>query len=166
MPLGALALLLAATLHDIAARTIPDQVSAAVALVGLADRLAGGGLVPALAAAGAVFVFAFLCWCRGWMGGGDVKLLAAATLLLPAGQPAALATLAYLCAVALAGGVLAGLYLLLRVVVSLPSGRRPVGLLARALRAERWRIRRGGPLPYAAAIAAGAGVMMFAGGPQ
>jgi prepilin peptidase CpaA len=28
-------------------------------------------------------------------------------------------------------------------------------LLARALRVERWRIHRGGPLPYACAIAAG-----------
>jgi prepilin peptidase CpaA len=28
-------------------------------------------------------------------------------------------------------------------------------LLARALRVEQWRIRRGGPLPYACAIAAG-----------
>ena len=34
-------------------------------------------------------------------------------------------------------------------------------LIPRILRAERWRIRRHGPLPYASAIAAGAVFTLF-----
>ncbi len=37
-------------------------------------------VIDLLLAAGAVFVLSALCWRRGWMGGGDVKLLGAAAL--------------------------------------------------------------------------------------
>ncbi len=89
------------------------------------------------------------------MGGGDVKLLAAAALLLPPRLVPG-----YVLAVALAGGVLGLLYLglgaLLRRRAPRATPRRPATLLRRALRAEAWRIRRRGPLPYGCAIAAGA----------
>ena len=39
--------------------------------------------VAALSAAGIVFGVALVCWLRGWMGGGDVKLLGACALLVP-----------------------------------------------------------------------------------
>jgi prepilin peptidase CpaA len=37
-----------------------------------------------------------------------------------------------------------------------PLPGRPPSLAARIIRVERWRLRRGGPLPYAVAIASGA----------
>jgi hypothetical protein len=42
-------------------------------------------------------------------------------------------------------------------------GARPRSLLARIVRVERRRLSRGGPLPYASAIAAGTIFIIFAG---
>ena len=55
----------------------------------------------------------------------------------------------------IAGALQAAIYLSLRHIIPQPDHVRPVGLMARGLRAERWRILRGGPLPYACAITAG-----------
>ncbi len=156
---GAL-LLLGAALHDVAARTVPNRLAAAVALDGLAMQAMQGALPAAAASAAAVFGFAALCWRHGWMGGGDVKLLAAAALLV---APAFVPML--LCATALAGGLLAVPYLIARRRLSAPDPIRPDGLLRRALRAERWRLRRGGPMPYAVAIASGALFVLHHGAP-
>jgi prepilin peptidase CpaA len=148
----ALALLAHAALHDLAARTIPDWVSLALLPIGLWLRLWQGGLPWAVAALLLVFAGGVLAWRFGAFGGGDVKLLAAATPLLP---PAEVPML--IAAVALAGGALALPYLALRPLLrGRAVGERPRHLLARVLRAERWRIGRGGPLPYGIAIAAGA----------
>jgi len=66
----------------------------------------------------------------------------------------------------LAGGLLAVLYLLAQNLVPAASPSPvPLSLLARVWRAERWRIRRGGPLPYAVAIAAGGVLTLLQGGP-
>lgn len=147
-------LLAAASAHDLAARTIPGLTCVAIALLGLLARDLAGELAPGVAAAGAVFAGAFLCWRRGWLGGGDVKLLGATALAVPpASVPALLA------ATAIAGAWLALAYLAARRFVTAPGGPRPRGLVARALRAERWRIARGGPLPYAVAIALGMAVV-------
>lgn len=145
-------LLAAAALHDIAARTIPNRLALCVATIGLALRLQSGDLATGVAAATLVFAAGFLAWRLGALGGGDVKLLAAAALLPP---PALVPDL--LVAVALCGGLLALLVLALRRLVPRhAAGPRPRGLVARALRAEAWRLRRRGPLPYAVAIAGGA----------
>jgi len=85
------------------------------------------------------------------MGGGDVKLLGAAALLVPPGSTPALVM-----DVCLSGGVLSLVFLAARRRVAVPGRLCPRGLLARAVRIERWRLRRGGPLPYAVAIACGA----------
>lgn len=147
---AAAALLLAAALHDIAARTVPNWMAASLLPFGLALRLIDATLPGGLLAAFLVLLATYACWRRGWMGGGDVKLLAAAALLVP---PAS--ALGFLAAVAISGSILALVYLAARRLVAPPGPRRPAGLLARTLRAERWRIRRRGPLPYACAIAAG-----------
>ena len=55
----------------------------------------------------------------------------------------------------MAGGLLSLFYLLARRFMPAPASVRPDSFIARALRVEFWRIRRGGPLPYACAIAAG-----------
>jgi prepilin peptidase CpaA len=146
---GIVVLLLAAA-HDVVARTVPNRLVVALAVTGIALRALAGGLGPSLLIGAAVFAIAAFCWRRGWMGGGDVKLLAAAAVLVPPHL-----TLSFITAVALSGGILALSYLLARRLVAPPPAQRPRRLLARALRVERWRIRRGGPLPYACAIAAG-----------
>ncbi|MBR0642107.1 prepilin peptidase [Roseomonas hellenica] len=156
----ALALLGFAALHDLAARIIPDWVSLALLPIGFWLRIWQGGALWALVALLLVFAAAVLVWRLGALGGGDVKLLTAATPLLP---PAEVPTL--LTAVALAGGALALLYLLLRPLLrGAAAGERPRGLLARIRRVERWRVGRGGPLPYGIAIAAGAAWALLGSG--
>lgn len=82
-------------------------------------------------------------------------LTAAALLVAPARVPA------LLLAVALAGGVLAAIYLLLRAALPDPDGSRPTARLLRIIRIEQWRIRRRAPLPYAFAICAGVVFMLL-----
>ncbi len=147
----AAALLLVAAVHDLATRTIPNCVPAVLAIVGISLRAAHGGLLPELGlAAGLLLILGFL-WSRGLLGGGDAKLLVATALLLP---PAGF--VAFLLAVAVAGGVLSVAYLALSFVVRRPAPGRRTGFFARVLKAEAWRVSRRGPLPYGAAIAAGA----------
>lgn len=143
-------LMLGASLRDVAARTIPNGIPMALALLGVATGIAGGHLIASLLLGAGVFGVAVLCWRAGWLGGGDVKLFGAAALALPPGSVPT-----FIAASAIGGGVLAVLYLMLGQVVSAPSPVRPAGLLARALRAEQWRLRRRGPLPYVCAIASG-----------
>jgi prepilin peptidase CpaA len=155
-----LLLLVAAALHDVAARTVPNAMSAMIAVAGFVARLMDQRLALGLGVCVAVFLAAAICWRRGWMGGGDVKLLAAVALLVP---PSSVGPL--LLDVALAGGVLAIAYLVLRALVPSPPlrRRRPRSFPARVLRAEQWRIHRNCPLPYASAIAAGAFVCLLIG---
>jgi prepilin peptidase CpaA len=150
---AATALLFAAA-HDVAVRTVPNRASLIVALAGVGLSALDGQLVQALFGAVLVFGGTWYCWRRGWIGGGDVKLLTACVLLVP---PTSVPGL--ILGTAIAGGVLALAYLGL---ARLPPGRvtrrapaRRVHLLRRVWRAERWRIRRGLSLPYACAIAAG-----------
>ncbi len=160
--------LLAAVATDVAFRRVPNALSAILATIGLFLRAIAGSLSGGMVAALAMFAMAAFCWRRGWIGGGDVKLLAATALTVPP-----LRAPAFLLAVALAGGVLAVLYLLLSGLLAgrahpYPPPRHPThshgsrlldqtrDLLSRILRIERWRIRHRGSLPYAAAIAAGA----------
>lgn len=153
------ALLIAAALHDVAARTVPNGIAALIAVVGLVIQAVQGSLPIAIPAAFVVFVCAALCWRRGWMGGGDVKLLGATALIVPPVMIPAL-----ICTIALAGGLLAFIYLAGRRRVRRPIAAKPVSLVARALRVERWRIRRGGPMPYAVAIACGCFFVLYSGG--
>ena len=149
--LASVAVLLAASLHDIIARTVPNWMAVALALLGLGLRVAHGNVLTGILAGVIVFVAAAIAWRRGYMGGGDVKLLGAAALVVP---PAGVIN--FVVAVSLTGAVLALFYLAARrLVPATHAANRPRSLLARALRAECWRIRRGGPLPYACAIAAG-----------
>jgi prepilin peptidase CpaA len=143
-------LALVAALHDIVTRTVPNGLALLLAAAGIAIGVTNGQLSVSILAAGSVFVIAALCWRRGWMGGGDVKLLGATALCVPASS-----VLTFIAAVAIAGGLLAVIYLAARRYVRAPPPLRPNSLLRRAMRVERRRISRGGPLPYACAIAAG-----------
>jgi prepilin peptidase CpaA len=144
-----------AACHDVAARTVPNWMSVLIALFGVLAAFAGNRLLISLPLGLAIFLMAAFCWRRGWMGGADVKLLGAIAIVLP---PGVVGTFAI--AMSAAGAMHAIVYLLARRLVTPPpplrmheGRRRP--LLLRALRAERWRISRGGPLPYACAIAFG-----------
>lgn len=153
---ASIVLLLAAAVTDLALRRVPNLVPALLAAAGLALNFLAGSLPEGIVAAAIIFVAGFFCWRRGWMGGADVKLLAAAALLVsPRLVPELMLT------IALAGGALAVLYLALRKV--LPERHRcpPVyGRCARLLYRERIRILHG-ELPYATAIAAGALVVLI-----
>lgn len=144
-------LLAIAALQDVAMRTVSNHLVIALAIAGMSLRSLNGSLPAGLLAAAIIFAIAAACWRRGWMGGGDVKLLGAATLLVPPGSTPSL-----IVDVCLSGGVLSLVFLAARRRVAVPGRLRPRGLLARAVRVERWRLRRGGPLPYAVAIACGA----------
>ena len=150
LQIGCAGMILAASLHDIVARTIPNGLALALAAGGIAASVAAGHFFGSFLTASGVFIASAMIWRRGWMGGGDVKLLGASALGIAPGS-----VLTFIAAVSIAGGALAIFYLLARSLISASREQRPVGLLARAARVERWRIRRGGPLPYACAIAAG-----------
>lgn len=150
------AVLIAASLRDLIGRIVPNQLSLLLAALGLLARVLEHQLMAGVLAGLIVFVAAAFCWRRGWIGGGDVKLLAAAAVAMPAGHVPG-----FIAAVGLAGGVLALIYLLARRLAPPPSQIRPAGLLARLLRAECWRIHRGTPLPYACAIAAGGLIVLY-----
>ena len=152
---GALILVIAA-LHDLAFRTIPNWMVVILFLVGSLASVLSGTFVPALLISLLVLLGAAFCWRRGWLGGGDVKLLAVCAMLVPPTLAVRL-----LLDVALAGGVLALVYLALARMTKFPVAPQPRGLLRRISRIERYRIRRRGSLPYASAIAAGALFVML-----
>jgi prepilin peptidase CpaA len=153
----AAALLVYAALHDLAARTVPNWLPLALLGIGVALRLIDHSLLLGLMACLLTFLLLFGIWVLGAVGGGDVKLWAAAALLVPPTlQPEALF---FLRTVVLGGG-LALLYLGLCFVVPKPRAPRQQaarpGFIRRVLRAEAWRIGRRAPLPYAFAISGSA----------
>ncbi len=155
--LALLALLAVAALLDLRHRRIPNWLAALAAVLGVA-AVASGGLV-ALGLHAAVSLLVLLAgmaiWSRGWLGGGDVKLLAALALWAGPGHVAAL-----LVATTLAGGVLAtGMILVSR------AGASPLltflqihaaRLLPAAVPALTTNLPRStASLPYGLAVAAG-----------
>jgi prepilin peptidase CpaA len=149
------ALLLGAALHDAATRTIPNAIPMGLAAIGSFQRLRDGQLPIGIMVAVILLVLLGILWLRGFIGGGDVKLISAASLVLPSSS-----ALSFLLAVAIAGGVLALLYWALSSVTPRPRAGARVGLLSRLVKAELWRLNRRGPLPYAVAISAGALLMI------
>jgi Flp pilus assembly protein protease CpaA len=81
----AIAVLIFAAYGDIRRRLIPNELSIALAVLGLVRMIVTGDWIAApwtVAAAAAILVIGFLCFSRGWIGGGDAKLLAAVALLV------------------------------------------------------------------------------------
>ncbi len=150
------ALLLIAAAHDIIARTIPNWLPLLLALTGIPLRYIDNSLLLGLACGTLVFAMAAFCWRRGWLGGGDVKLLGAVAIAIP---PSLTAT--FMLVMSLTGFFIALAYLIGRSLGNPPGKPRPAGFAARAWRVERWRLGRGGPLPYACAIAAGGLFVLF-----
>ena len=150
------ALMLIAAGHDVVARTIPNKVPLLLALTGVLLRYIDKSLLMGLACGATVFVLAAICWRRGWLGGGDVKLLGAVAIAIP---PVHTAT--FMLVMSMTGVFIAIAFLIGRSLGVPPGKPRPAGFAARAWRVERWRLGRGGPLPYACAIAAGGLFVLF-----
>jgi prepilin peptidase CpaA len=146
----AAAALLFAAIYDVAMRIVPNGLPLIVTVSGLGLNALDGQLLPALFGAALVFAGTWQCWRRNWIGGGDVKLLSACALLV---QPATIPEL--LAGTALAGGVLALLYLALGRLLPPVMPAQPASRFGRVWQAERRRIASRLSLPYACAIAAG-----------
>lgn len=158
----AVPLLCFAAARDLATRLIPDGVSIAIAAIGLATRLFEGWVAAGLSLALALFLFVVLVpiASRGWLGGGDVKLISAMAAGLAPGD-----TWTFIVATIFVGGALGVTYIVGRYLV--PETRVAGGatLLRRVIAVEAWRMRRRGPLPYAVAIAAG-GILLLVSLPR
>jgi len=149
---GYVALLVIAAVEDVRARRIPNWLTAGVAALYPTYVLASPAAVPwleALAVAGAILVVGFLVFARGWLGGGDVKLIAAVSLW--AGPEH---ILLFALITGLAGGVLA------LATLSWQRLLGPLGLHLEALGLLGGTAATDGEpapttLPYAIAIAAG-----------
>jgi len=150
------AVMLAAASHDFATRTVPNWMALTLAAIGLCARTLDGHFISGMLVGIAVFVAAAFCWRRGWMGGGDAKLLSAASLVVPPHL-----VIPFIVAMSLAGGVLALIYLAAQRLLPQPRYIASRNLLARVVRAECWRVHRGCPLPYACAIGAGFLFVLF-----
>src|SRR5947209_11377436 len=78
-----LLLLYVATI-DIATRLIRNEICLALALLGIASQLASPlQLAQSLIAATVLLLLLLVIYQRGWIGGGDVKLLVALAIGLP-----------------------------------------------------------------------------------
>ncbi len=133
--------LVAAAIADLRRYQIPNRYALAITLAFLLFALGGGWPAALLGLAAGVVTFALgtILFAKGWLGGGDVKLLAAVALWLapPLLAPFALVT-------SLAGAVLS-VAMLTPLRRCLPAP--PVNL------AHETGLRQ--PIPYAIAIAAG-----------
>jgi prepilin peptidase CpaA len=154
-----IALLLSAT-TDLRDRIIPNELVLLIAASGLAMGLiTRPELLPvSLLAAFIVLMGLGVLSHFDVMGGGDVKLIAALSLLVAPQQIGSL-----LLGIMLAGGLLGGLYyvarhrLARRIAVPSDAGRavRRNGRLSTLAESERARIAAGEPMPYALAITGG-----------
>ena len=139
---------------DLRSRRVPNALTIALALAALALAASHGpaAFFVSLATLAGVMLAGFVAFSFGWLGGGDVKLLAAGAAAL--GLPDAVPFLIY---TALGGGVLA-------IVVAVATGRLrsvlvSVALLLRPFAYKGTAAVRPSPslkLPYAVAIAFGA----------
>jgi prepilin peptidase CpaA len=144
-------LLLYVAAADIATRLIRNEICLALALLGIAGQSTGPThFVESIVVAALLLFLLIVAFERGWIGGGDVKLLAALALGLPLTGIVQLITVT-----AYSGAALALVHLMMR---RLPTpGTAPAGssLIRRIYAVERWRHLRRAPLPYGAAIAFG-----------
>lgn len=154
----AASLLVFAALRDIATRLIPDAVPLALVIAGIGSRGLLGGSDAGISILVSMGLFALLLplAMRGWLGGGDVKLIAAmATGLAPH------ETWLFIVTTVFAGGALGVAYILGRHLVPETRVAADGSLLRRVLAVEARRVRRGGPLPYAVAIAVGGVFVLY-----
>jgi prepilin peptidase CpaA len=145
-----LLLLYVATI-DVATRLIRNDVCLVLALLGIAGQLDSPmQLLESLIAAAILFSLLFMIYQRGLIGGGDVKLLVALAIGLPLTGVVQLLTIT-----ALAGGILALVHLMMRLLPYPTPAPAGSSFARRVYAVERWRHLRHAPLPYGVAIACG-----------
>ena len=144
-------LLLYVATIDIATRLIRNEICLALALLGIAAQLASPmQIAQSLIAAAILLLLLLVIYQRGWIGGGDVKLLVALAIGLPLTGVIELLTMT-----ALAGGVLALVHVIMRLLPYPKLAPAGSSLARRVYAIERWRNLRRAPLPYGVAIACG-----------
>jgi len=150
------ALLAAGVATDVLRRRIPNLLSAALAVLGIGAQIVTfgwhGGLSGAIAGV-IVFGLLFVPWLRGGIGGGDLKLAAAAAIWL--GWPRLVAFI-------LIGAIVGGSVAVVCYLLSSPEARRSMrGNMFSAMILRAWpeveapTVGRQS-VPYAIAVAAGA----------
>jgi prepilin peptidase CpaA len=107
-------------------------------------------VTESLIAATILLLLLIVIYQRGWIGGGDVKLLVALAIGLPL-----MGVIELLTVTALAGGVLALVHLMMRLLPYPNLAPAGSSLARRVYAVERWRNLRHAPLPYGVAIACG-----------
>jgi prepilin peptidase CpaA len=154
-----LAGLFAAGVSDFRHRTIPNRMVALVACCGVALRLISDprSIAASIGAAVAVLLLLGVLAHQNIVGGGDAKLIAAVTLLVPPSHVVGL-----LLWIAIGGGVLSALYLSAHLLWRKPAlvmaaGGVPQPALHRmgVLRTEAGRIAVHRSVPYGLATFAG-----------
>jgi prepilin peptidase CpaA len=144
-----IALLGIAAIFDLFSRRVPNYWTGIGAGIGMAAPWLGGyGVSLASAYLGGVLAFSIFLfpYLLGWMGAGDVKLFGTAGLFL--GLERVVTTALF---IALAGGVLAVLYLAMRVFNFL------------IYRNMQSKVKEDNGLPYAVAIFIGTSWSLFGG---
>ena len=141
------ALMALAASSDLLTMTISNRVSLILAGgffgVAAAGGMGGFDVLMHLVAGAAVLVAGFICFARGWMGGGDAKLAAATALWFGFDH-----LCDYLIYASLFGGALTLLLIQFRMIP-----------LPQVLAAQTWVQRlhqKGGGVPYGIALAAAA----------
>ena len=151
--------LLASSVVDLKQRIIPDELVILVAVCGLgaclSTRFSEVGLSLLIAAV--VFFTLAVCCRYNLLGGGDVKLMSALSLAVPAQQVGWL-----MVEISVAGAVLCCAYLSARHALKafrvVPAGGTPLPAqapLSAWVRLESERIMEGRSVPYALAILGG-----------
>jgi prepilin peptidase CpaA len=144
-------LLLYVAMMDIATRLIRNGICLMLALLGIASQLAGPThAAESLLVATIMSLLLMVIYQRRWIGGGDVKLLIALAIGLPL-----MGVIQLLTVTALAGGVLALVHLMMRLLPYPKLAPAGSSLVRRVYAVERWRNLRHAPLPYGVAIACG-----------
>jgi prepilin peptidase CpaA len=143
-----------AVFTDLTTRRIPNYLTLGLALVVFALRFAEGWSMAVISVAifAAIMVFGLLAFSMGWLGGGDVKLAAAAAAAF--GFPDAVQFVIYM---SLGGGALALIFSAVRgklpqVLDSVGAMLRPLAYKGTVAIAPTQSLR----LPYGVAIAFGA----------
>ena len=154
--------MLAAVVYDLRSRRIPNFVSGFVLAGGLLTDGVDGGwrtVLSGLASFVLLVVAFYPAWRGGGIGGGDLKLAAATGIWV--GLPH---LLWFILVTAVAGGIVAGICYLAARAPARAEVR--ANLMLAGLRGELPAVashRKGHPsVPYAFAIAAGAGVALLA----
>lgn len=154
----AIVALVVASVHDVRDRLIPNTLVLIVLGVAIGTRIGGGVAAAGLSilATAIVAALGYFLADRDYIGWGDAKMIAAASLLVP---PSVVVPLLF--DIVIAGGLLGCLYILARLLlrqgpsVSQATRERHPSKFGKFVRAEMARIAAHEPMPYGVAILGG-----------